>query len=318
MTKLMNPFVTTGYVSPAYFCDREAESEQLIREITNGNNIALISARRMGKTGLISHCFDNKKISKDYYYFFVDIYATRSLRDFVFMLSREILSQLKPFGRKALEGFWMTVKSLQAGISFNPMGTPSFNINLGDIQSEETTLEEIFNYLSRADKPCIVAFDEFQQIDSYQEKNVEELLRTHIQHCNNARFIFAGSRRHIMERMFSDASRPFYQSVSMLHLESIQINTYVAFARGLFSKRSRHIETQLVEKIYEQFMGVTWYMQKILNTLFSMTPEKATCTPKMLEEAVRNNVNSYKYSFSETLFRLPEKQKELLIAIARE
>ncbi|MBK5196180.1 MAG: hypothetical protein JJE08_09180 [Proteiniphilum sp.] len=38
----------------------------------------------------------------------------------------------------------------------------------------------------------------------------------------------------------------------------------------------------------------------------------------MLEEAVRNNVNSYKYSFSETLFRLPEKQKELLIAIARE
>src|SRR5690554_5925596 len=143
MTKLMNPFVTTGYVSPAYFCDREAESEQLIREITNGNNIALISARRMGKTGLISHCFDNKKISKDYYYFFVDIYATRSLRDFVFMLSREILSQLKPFGRKALEGFLMTVKSLQAGISFNPMGTPSFNINLGDIQSEETTLQEI-------------------------------------------------------------------------------------------------------------------------------------------------------------------------------
>lgn len=51
------------------------------------------------------------------------------------------------------------------------------------------TLEEIFKYLAKADKPCIVAVDEFQQITNYSEKNVEALLRTHIQHCNNAQFI---------------------------------------------------------------------------------------------------------------------------------
>lgn len=49
MPIIRNPFITSGYISPAYFCDRKKESEILIREVTNGNNIAIISTRRMGK-----------------------------------------------------------------------------------------------------------------------------------------------------------------------------------------------------------------------------------------------------------------------------
>ena len=91
MLIIRNPFIINGYISPAYFCDRKAESEMLIRQITNGNNTALISTRRMGKTGLIRHCFQSKEIQKTYYTFFIDIYATKSLREFVFALSKEII-----------------------------------------------------------------------------------------------------------------------------------------------------------------------------------------------------------------------------------
>ena len=108
----------------------------------------------------------------------MDIYATKSLRDFVYSLSRVILDGLKPAGRKALETFWNSVKSLQAGISFDPAGNPSFNLQLGDIHAEETTLDEIFHYLEKANRRVLVAIDEFQQIASYPEKNVEALLRT--------------------------------------------------------------------------------------------------------------------------------------------
>ena len=51
-TMIRNPFITSGYVSADYFCDRQQESEQLVREVMNGNNLALVSTRRMGKTGL--------------------------------------------------------------------------------------------------------------------------------------------------------------------------------------------------------------------------------------------------------------------------
>ena len=52
-----NPFVTTGYAGAEYFCDREKETEDIIRYLTNGNNIALISPRRYGKSDLLRHCF---------------------------------------------------------------------------------------------------------------------------------------------------------------------------------------------------------------------------------------------------------------------
>lgn len=61
MVQVNNPFVTGGYVSAEYFCDRELESEELVRQVANGNNLALISTRRMGKTGLIMHCLPGMK-----------------------------------------------------------------------------------------------------------------------------------------------------------------------------------------------------------------------------------------------------------------
>lgn len=318
MTRINNPFITSGYISADYFCDREAESKQLIREIVNGNNLAIISTRRMGKTGLIQHCFHSKELSKEYYTFFVDIYATKSLRDFIFSLSKVILESLKPFGKKAVEIFINSVLSLQAGISYDFTGTPSFNIQLGDIQNSMATLEEIFKYLAKADKPCIVAVDEFQQITNYSEKNVEALLRTHIQHCNNAQFIFAGSQRHTMGNMFLSASRPFYQSVSMMHLESIAIEKYIDFARNHFKKADRRITPETIRIVYDRFDGVTWYVQKTLNVLFAFTPVGATCDESMVEPAIASVVDSYRFNYQETLFRLPERQKELLVAIAKE
>ena len=42
-----NPFVTKGYAGPDYFCDRVKETSQLVELTTNGNNIALISPRRV-------------------------------------------------------------------------------------------------------------------------------------------------------------------------------------------------------------------------------------------------------------------------------
>ena len=70
---------------------------------------------------------------------------------------------------------------MQASISFDVNGMPSLNLGLGDIQAPATTLDEIFRYLEQADKPCLVAIDEFQQISGYVEKNVEATLRTYVQ-----------------------------------------------------------------------------------------------------------------------------------------
>ena len=57
-----NPFVTTGYVSAEYFCDREKETADIIGILRNGNNVALVSPRRFEKTDLLRHCFSLPEI----------------------------------------------------------------------------------------------------------------------------------------------------------------------------------------------------------------------------------------------------------------
>lgn len=271
-----------------------------------------------GENRIDSALLPRKENPEGLLYLFIDIYATKSLRDFVFALSKEILEELKPSGKKALQLFWKSVKSLHTSVSFDINGTPSLSLGLGDIQAPATTLDEIFHYLNHADKPCLVAIDEFQQIAGYAEDNVEATLRTYVQHCSNAHFIFAGSQRHIMGNMFLTPSRPFYQSVSMMHLESIPLAKYTAFAQLHFAQAGKSITDETVETIYRRFDGITWYMQKVLHTLYDMTPAQGTCEVKMVEEAIRQIIDSFKFTYSEILFRIPEKQKELLIAITKE
>lgn len=314
----INPFITIGYISSDYFCDREDETQQLIGEVVNGNNVVLVSTRRMGKSGLIHHCFNNEQLKKGYHTFYVDIYATKSLRDFIFALSKEILNSLKNKGKKDFQVFWERVKSLQAGISFDVSGTPSFNLSIGDINDEKATLDEIFDYLSHAASPSIIAIDEFQQIATYGDDNIEAILRTYIQNCVNAKFIFAGSQHHVISNMFLEVSRPFYQSASMMYLHSIPLNKYSEFAIRHFHKDGKVISKEIIEKIYTSFDGITWYMQKILNALYSSIDKGGAVDEEMVDEAISNIVASYAYSYADMLFRLPAKQKDLLVAIAKE
>ena len=319
MAIVNNPFIVGGYLSPHYFCDREVETEQLIRNITNGRNVVIISVRRMGKTGLIRHCFYQDEIKEHYYTFFIDIYATASLREFVFALGKEIFEKLKPKGIKFIERFFSVISSLRAGFKLDSVtGEPTFDIGLGDIHTAETTLDEIFAYLEQADKPCIVAIDEFQQIGNYTEKNVEAILRTKVQHCQNARFIFAGSQKHIMMNMFNSPARPFYQSVNMMQLKSIPLTAYRAFVERLFLENKKRIEEELIDEVYNFFEGHTWYVQLMFNELYILAGKGEVCDRSLQSIALTNILQMQDFTYQEIFSRLPEKQKEVLIAIGKE
>lgn len=319
MAKEVNPFIVTGKIEPQYFCDRIEESARLIKSITNGNNMVIISPRRMGKTGLIQFCYEKPEIKNEYYTFFIDILHTSSLREFTYLLGREIFETLLPRSKKMTTLFIQTLKSISGKFGFDPIsGLPAFNIELGDIERPEYTLDEIFRYLATADKPCIVAIDEFQQVAKYPEKNIEALLRTHIQKIRNSNFIFAGSERHMMQEMFLSASRPFYHSADILELKAIVPEIYIPFIVRHFEQRNRRIEATNVEKVYSLFKGHTYYIQKTFNEAFADTPLGKECTLDTIREAITNMVASNDTIFREILSNIPEKQKELLYAIAKD
>lgn len=318
-SKQKNPFVIMGKIPAELFCDREKESDKLIHYLTNGNHVVLISPRRMGKTGLIHHCYDDARICDEYFTFFVDILHTSNLREFTFNLSRSIYKELVPRGKRLAKSFIQALKSLSGTISIDTLnGGPKFGVELGDIANAELTLEEIFDYLDHAHRPCIMAIDEFQQITHYPEKNVEALLRGHIQQMQNCNFVFAGSERSIMTQMFSSSARPFYQSADTLELNEIPFDVYSDFARRLFLEARKNVDDESLRYVYDLFKGHTFYMQKVFNEAFAITGKGETCKLDTIFEAIDRILSDKETTYMEILSALSEKQKPLLYAIAAE
>lgn len=317
--KVNNPFIVGKYLSDKYFCDRQEETEFLRKQIENGRDVALISPRRLGKSGLIQHFFAQNDIKEKYHVFFVDIYATTSLTEFVYTLGKEIYEQLKPQSTIWKEKFFQIITSFRVGFKLDAMsGAPSFDLGLGDIQIPQTTLDEIFAYIDESDKPCIIAIDEFQQIGEYPEKNVEALLRTKIQKCHRAQFIFSGSKRHVMSNMFNSPSKPFYQSAISMGLEPLPIDIYADFANRLFDERGKHIKREAIEQVWRLYDGYTWFVQMIMNELFALTNVDETCLADRIDEARWNVIMAQEQSYKDLLSKLSPRQKMVLQAIAKE
>ena len=314
-----NPFYITGIIPTPYFCDREKESLWMVRTLQNNAHVLLTSSRRMGKTQLIRHVFEQPAIKDNYYTFYTDIYATTTLHELVLFLSKEIYSVLVPKGKSVLGKFLAGLHSLAGSFGYDPLsGTPTFNVKLGDIHTPELTLEEIFGYLEQADKLCIFAIDEFQQIANYPEKNVEALLRTHIQKMNNCLFIYAGSNRHILENMFNSEAKPFYNSAEQIYLDSIPKDIYTGFAMEQFAKVGRSLTPAAASLAYDLFEGHTYYVHNVLHNAFAYEDPDKPVDNEAITRTLDGILEEKGRSFVSVMNQLNYQQKETLIAIAKE
>lgn len=313
-----NPFVIGSDIPVEFFCDREAEVKLLQKHIANGRNVVLSSPRRLGKSGLIHHFFKQPKIKKNFNTFFVDIYATKSLEEFTYELSKAVQKKVSQ-QKKWYDSFFDIFKSLRFAFKLDSnTGEPSFELKLGEIKTPKTTLDELFDFFESEKKPCIVAIDEFQQVAEYEETNIEALLRTKIQQCKNTHFIFAGSRQHLMNEMFYSQNKPFYQSAISMSLEAIPQEVYCDFAQKMFALKGKKIEAEAVLKAYNLFGGTTWFIQMMMNELFALTPEKGVCPDSFFDTALENIILLQEQQYKDILTMFSAKQKALLFAIAQE
>ena len=196
MNKNINPFVVTGKIPPQYFCDRIEESKQLEKALCNQMNVVLTSSRRMGKTSLVDFVFDKPTIKDNYITISIDILHTTTFREFILAFGTAVFDYVAARSEKWRKQFVTFLKSLSASFDYDAASNlPTFDIKIGDVQQPEYTLQEIFKYLESIDKRCLIVIDEFQQITYYPEKNVEALMRTHIQKLSNSNFAAVGAGR---------------------------------------------------------------------------------------------------------------------------
>lgn len=316
MKELNNPFLLHGYVDPIYFCDRRQETHELITALKNGRNVTLMSPRRMGKTGLIFNVFHQLQKEQNVACFYIDIFSSKSLESFVKTFGAAVVGKLDTPLQRA-EGFVQRFfQGLRLTFSTDIFtGNPQVELDFQPEQAE-STLEQIFAYLVQSKKECYIAFDEFQQILEYPETNVEALLRSYIQFCPNVHFIFSGSKQHLMLDIFSSAKRPFFQSTEKMNLYSIDENAYYDFASYWMMKKNIELPKEVFHILYKQFDGHTWYLQYVLNVLYS----DSLVAVKMedVNKTIFRIVQREKEAFQAMYDKLTDNQTTLLRAIAKE
>ena len=274
MKALNNPFVTYGYKGPEYFCDREQETKAIITALHNERNITLVAPRRMGKTGLIHHVFNQiEQAQPDVRCFYVDIFPTKNLKQMVQAMARAILGRLDSPSQNAMRKVTQFFSRFRPTVTYDEItGVPTVSLDI--VPNEESnTLKQIFEYMRQSGVRCYVAIDEFQQILQYSDTGIEALIRSYIQFLPNVYFIFAGSQYHVLEQMFSSVNRPFFQSTQMMHLGPLDETKYQKFANEFFKSQGREISSKLFHELYETMHGVTWYVHAVLNRMYQEARE---------------------------------------------
>lgn len=319
--KIGNPFIINGkYVSSEYFCDREVETAEMVSNIVNWRNTVLVSSRRMGKSGLIEHVFAQPSVSGRFVTMYVDVFETSNLSEFVFLLGKEIMNRLQSRSDKLRDKFLSIVSSIKAGIEIDSVsGLPSVQFSLGSINAPQKSLEQIFEFLEASEIPCVVAIDEFQQLAEYKEGGrLIALLRSLVQSCRQTRFIFAGSNRRMMGKLFNSPSEPFFMSCTPLYVEAIDRSEYKKFADRHFQNAGKRVDDECFDYVYDIFEGHTWYVQYVLNRLFEETDSGGCSAMADAVRAINYILDIYHRTFQEMMLHFSDKQKALLIAIAKE
>ncbi len=289
-----NPFIISGYISPEYFCDREKEAGMLADAIMNKRHLTLFSPRRIGKTGLIRHVFYSGRKNKQFIPVYTDILATGSLKEFTECFGRAVLSALA-VNDSAINKILKGLAAIRPKAGIDPVsGEPYISISVSSEKEAVISLDVVFNYLRKQKKQFALAIDEFQQVADYPEKNVEAVLRTHIQQTANVSFIFSGSRKHILTRIFFSPERPFYNSTQMMEIGKISNDSYKEFISAIFEKNGIKTESAAIDLLLDLTSTHTFYVQYICNRLFS-EEKKITCDAvnRMLLKIINENEAVY-------------------------
>ncbi len=306
---ISNPFITQGYLSPEYFCDRKQELSFMKEALKNGNNLALISGRRKGKTNLILHLF--QQYNKAFVYH--DMFSARSASEFTQQLIRSVMQQIGSPKESFVKKLSRSVRSFRPSIGFNQLtGKPELGIQFNQTKLVIENLEEVFNFLSQEFPGVVIALDEFQQLLSWDDANIEVELRSLSQRFPLVRFIYCGSSRKLMFELFNNSQRPFYHSSQLLFLEKIDEEAYLKFIKSHLGDRI--IADNNIRAELKWCRGETYYIQRLFNRVYSKGAGKHKRDDL---DAIRTQLlKEMESEFQIQLRLLAKHQRSLLIALA--
>ncbi len=317
---MRNPFVYGEEAADEAFCNRQSETAELIRDIDNGVNVIIFSPRRHGKTSLIKQVLrklDNKRTAAVY----VDLYPAVSKEKFLELyaaaVARALAGKVEAKLKILKELFPRLIPKIV--IKGDP-GSPEFEFDYDRTKRAslylDDLLEAVKKYADRHGMNAVVVLDEIQEILQYEDDEIEKAMRAAFQSHRNVSYIFLGSKRHLMEPMFTDPNRPFYKSGKYLPLKRIAEEELVPFILSKFRQGKLKVSKKIAARIVEITECHPYYVQFLCHVLWDDCIDKPEIGEKDIARAVDGVIDRERSLYLALWDGLTRKQKALLLALA--
>lgn len=286
-------FVYGVSVAGENFTDRVRETRRLKMNFENGQNVILLSPRRMGKTSLVKKVADEVN-SSEVKVVYMDIYDCRNEKEFYHKFAQEVLRSTASRSDQLLD----YVKQLLA------KNDPTELLNLPERIAEKTG------------KRIVVCIDEFQQIGEMPDSiTIQKRLRGVWQLQQNVSYCLFGSKKHMLLRLFQDKRRPFYQFGDTIELGPIASEDWVPFICQKFEQRGIAITSEQAARICTSVKNYSSYVQQMAWNVMLCCEDRVTDADieEAMNETIRQNVTLY----MEQIKDLSSYQMNFLRAICR-
>jgi len=318
---MANPFKYGGIVSGADFCNRKIELEDITRAMHNSENLFLYSERRFGKTSLIKQALKKLPLNK-FRWAYIDLWPTDSDVSFATAFAKAISESMSSSTEKLIEFAKKFFGHLSPSISIDEEGKPKITFGFsGDYQTGldiEEILEVPPKISERRKCKIIIVFDEFQQILEYDSDYIERRLRSSIQNHKNVSYIFLGSRKHLIQKMFLNKTHPLYRIGGHYPLKPINEKNWLPFIQKKFLEYNKNISNELIFSICHLTEGHPFYTQHLCHSLWELCEENTSITSQDINLAVNILLNRENYAYTALWESIGKNQKRFLKGLALE
>lgn len=317
-----NPFHYGEVVTGTYFTNRKAELAELAADIHNGQNLVIISPRRYGKTSLVFQALGSLK-QEGILVAYLDLFRTPTKDRFADHLAEAIYSGLVA----PLERLWQRAVDvfqklpIRPRITINQDGIPSFEFTMAERERDiDRTIEGLLalpgQIARERQRRVALVMDEFQEVISI-DPHLPSLMRAVFQLQGEVAHVFLGSRRHLMQRVFTSGNEPMYRLAKPMLLHEISAEDFGPFIRERFSSTGQRITDDAVQLILDITNGHPHDTQELCYSAWAIAQvEGATATPEMVQQALDHVIEAENARYTILWEGLSAHRRLLLAALA--
>jgi uncharacterized protein len=325
MTRLpiVNPFRYGALALDDAFTDREQETAELKADALNGQDVVLFAPRRYGKSSLLWRV-SQELVAEGALVAHVNLMTTPTITQLAEKLARTIHEDIASplFRAKERLRIFQGLR-IRPTVTVDPEdGSLSFSFDAsGRSEDISATLERLLELpgqlAGERKRPVVLILDEFQEIVGI-DASLPRLMRSVFQQQPEVAHLYLGSKRHMMEHIFSDENEPFWRSAKEVELGVIDPQPFGDYIERQFKRTDKKIGPTAIDAVLATTHGHPYATQELCYFIWQDTVAGATATDEHVVEAVAKVLNSEHAHFSLVWDHASAHQRLLLRALAEE